>query len=201
MYKSYPSLVIGFHGCDKEIGLKLLNQEIPFKSSNNNYDWLGSGMYFWENNSGRAFHYACEIQGRDSRIIKEPFVIGAVLNLGYCFDLLDHENIGNLEKQYKNLKIEFDSKEKVLPKNSPDKKLHFLDKLVIDTLCEDIEKGKSIFYDRKFDTVRAAYIEGNNIYPDSGLKSKNHIQICVRNPNCIKGVFLPREHDSGYDNV
>jgi len=29
--------------------------------------------------------------------------------------------------------------------------------------------------------------------PGAGFKEKNHIQICVRNRNCIKGYFLPRE--------
>jgi len=26
----------------------------------------------------------------------------------------------------------------------------------------------------------------------AGLFAKSHIQICVRNPNCIKGFFMPR---------
>ncbi|HYE54151.1 MAG TPA: hypothetical protein VD996_04880 [Chitinophagaceae bacterium] len=25
-----------------------------------------------------------------------------------------------------------------------------------------------------------------------GFHEKNHIQLCIRNPNCIKGYFLPR---------
>ena len=43
-----------------------------------------------------------------------------------------------------------------------------------------------------FDTVRAAFWEGKELYPNAGFKSQNHIQIAVLNPNCIKGIFLPR---------
>lgn len=48
--------------------------------SNNDYDWLGSGIYFWENNSLRALNFATELKntvGRNSRIEK-PAVVGAI---------------------------------------------------------------------------------------------------------------------------
>ncbi|TSA32147.1 MAG: hypothetical protein D4R64_16610 [Porphyromonadaceae bacterium] len=41
-------------------------------------------------------------------------------------------------------------------------------------------------------SVRGVFFEGKELYPNSGFREKNHIQICVRNPNCIKGYFLPR---------
>jgi hypothetical protein len=43
----------------------------------------------------------------------------------------------------------------------------------------------------RFDTVRSAFIEGNELYPGSTFRGKNHIQICVRNDACIKGYFWP----------
>ena len=48
MYRNQQ--VYGFHGLDKDIGLRILNQEQEFKRSENRYDWLGDGIYFWENN-------------------------------------------------------------------------------------------------------------------------------------------------------
>jgi len=53
---------------------------------------------------------------------------------------------------------------------------------------------------KSFDSVRGVFVEGNDLYPGSGIKEKNHIQICVRNPNCIKGYFLPRLKDENYSN-
>ena len=42
-----------------------------------------------------------------------------------------------------------------------------------------------------FDTVHAAFIEGQPLYANAGFSTKDHIQICVRNPRCIKGHFRP----------
>lgn len=47
--------------------------------------------------------------------------------------------------------------------------------------------------DEPFDSVRAAFWEGNELYPGAGFKEFNHIQIAIINPECIKGVFLPRD--------
>lgn len=38
-----------------------------------------------------------------------------------------------------------------------------------------------------FDSARGLYSEGKEIYPGAGFKEKTHVQICVRNPNCIRG--------------
>jgi len=43
-----------------------------------------------------------------------------------------------------------------------------------------------------YDTIRCAFPEGNAAYPGAMITSKLHIQLCVCNPNCIKGYFLPR---------
>jgi hypothetical protein len=41
--------------------------------------------------------------------------------------------------------------------------------------------------------VRAFFVEGQELYATAGLRSLDHIQICVRNPRSIIGYFLPRE--------
>jgi hypothetical protein len=46
------------------------------------------------------------------------------------------------------------------------------------------------------DSVRAAFLEGEPLYPGSMFRKQNHIQIAIINPNCIKGIFLPREEVS-----
>ena len=45
----------------------------------------------------------------------------------------------------------------------------------------------------QFDSVRAAFWEGEELYLNAGFKTHNHIQLCIINPDCIKGIFLPRE--------
>lgn len=53
---------------------------------------------------------------------------------------------------------------------------------------------------KPYDSVRGVFWEGKRIYPNAGFREKNHIQICVRNPNCIKGYFLPRSLDVNFPN-
>jgi len=43
-----------------------------------------------------------------------------------------------------------------------------------------------------YDSVRGMFIEGKPIYKGAGIYDKSHIQICVREKNCIKGYFHPR---------
>jgi hypothetical protein len=52
-----------------------------------------------------------------------------------------------------------------------------------------------------FDSVRGVFFEGEEVYPNASFREKDHIQICVRNPNCIKGFFLPRELDKHFQKV
>jgi len=44
-----------------------------------------------------------------------------------------------------------------------------------------------------YDSARGVFIEGSPIYTNAGFSEKTHIQICIRNANCIKGFFIPRE--------
>ena len=74
MYQKLPNLVFGFHGCDYETYLQVLNNDLCMKKSQNAYDWLGHGIYFWENNYQRALEWA-----EKSSKIKTPAVIGAVI--------------------------------------------------------------------------------------------------------------------------
>ena len=53
---------------------------------------------------------------------------------------------------------------------------------------------------RDYDSVRGVFWEGKPLYPNAGFAEKNHIQICVCNPNCIKGYFLPRGIDEQFPN-
>ena len=45
---SYPLTVYAFHGCDREIAEAVLSGRQELKASENRWDWLGTGAYFWE---------------------------------------------------------------------------------------------------------------------------------------------------------
>lgn len=48
------AFVLGYHGCDRSVGEALLAGRKTFVGSKNEDDWLGHGVYFWENNPKRA---------------------------------------------------------------------------------------------------------------------------------------------------
>lgn len=50
MYKFKPGLLIGFHGCEEEVRDSIISGASMLNASENDYDWLGKGFYFWENN-------------------------------------------------------------------------------------------------------------------------------------------------------
>ncbi|WP_234851529.1 hypothetical protein [Sinorhizobium meliloti] len=86
MSSNYPAYVLGYHGCDKAVGMAALNGASPLLPSEKAYDWLGSGIYFWENDPERALEWAT--QKAESGAYKEPFVLGAIIDLGNCLDLI-----------------------------------------------------------------------------------------------------------------
>lgn len=43
------------------------------------------------------------------------------------------------------------------------------------------------------DSVRGMFQEGQKLFPGSSFRESNHIQICVRNHECIKGYFRPTD--------
>lgn len=58
MYNVKPNLIIGFHGCDAATRDNLLNHPNKIEISEKPYDWLGHGIYFWENNHDCALQWA-----------------------------------------------------------------------------------------------------------------------------------------------
>src|SRR5437667_162610 len=93
------ALVLGYHGCDREVGERILGGGGHLQPSENDYDWLGSGIYFWEDTPSRALEWA------------------------------------------------------------------------------------------EFDSVRAAFVEGEPLYPGAGFHRRTHIQLCVRSTAQVIGYF------------
>jgi len=179
------SFVLGYHGCDKKVAEKLLDGD-DFKPSQNDYDWLGSGIYFWETNPKRGLEFAEELKKRKrSPQIKTPAVVGAVIDMGLCLDLTSSLGVQQVRDAHKEL-IEISKTAKLqLPKNTQDLMRRKLDCAVIQLVHRIREEAG----DPPIDSIKGIFIEGSPIYQDSGFHEKTHIQICVCNPERIKGVF------------
>ena len=80
-----PFQITGFHSCDREVGLKIINGKDQLVKSENTWDWLGPGVYFWEQNPQRALQYAKDCANgkqKNNGNTKNPFVLGAIIELG-----------------------------------------------------------------------------------------------------------------------
>ena len=85
---SYQRTVFAFHGCDQRVADAVLSGKEKLAASENTYDWLGHGIYFWEHGPARAFDWAQQQSRRKRSKIRKPAILGAVISLGNCFDLL-----------------------------------------------------------------------------------------------------------------
>ena len=187
IYTSYPSHVFGFHGCDATVGEAILGGKTThLEPSQNDYDWLGHGIYFWEANPARALAFAEEraLGGKNSKgKIKHPFVLGAIIDLGKCLNLLDSHALQELQDAYQILQ----ATESVLPSNGKAKLLRKLDCAVIQAR----HTSRQELQEPAYQTVRGVFTEGAEVYPGAGFNDRDHIQICVRDLSCIKGYFRP----------
>ncbi len=201
MYSKRTGLILGFHGCDESVRDKVISEKgILLNPSENDYDWLGNGVYFWENNCKRAMDFAIFLKENPphnkKQKISKPSVIGAIIDLGYCLDLLDSEYLNILKEGYNMLKKTKEDFGLNIPVNIPLIENEDLLKRYLD--CAVIETVHQFYKDKNkhpFDSVRGVFFEGKELYENAGFKEKNHIQIALRNPNCIKGYFIPRELD------
>jgi hypothetical protein len=127
--------------------------------------------------------------------IKDPCVLGAYIFLGDCFDLLDVQFTSILATVYPSFLANLTTRGEPIPENArarPDgtKLFHALDRAVIEFGIKVTEEVGL----RKFDTVRGAFGEGGPAFPASEISRRSHIQIAVRNPECVLGYFKPKKN-------
>ncbi len=182
--EKFARIVVGYHGCNSQFAHDILlgtRKIADWEPSENAYDWLGKGIYFWEHSPERALRWAKEKYPDDFA------VIGAIIQLGRCFDLLDEWNTKILAQSYLAFENSFDEVHEALPKNKGrQSKLRKLDCAVIND-CIDQLSARDFIYN----TVRGAFLEGDPIFAGTTISSETHIQIAVRNSESILGVFRP----------
>ena len=191
------SFVLGYHGCEKSVGEAAIAGGLNLLHSTRKFDWLGHGIYFWEGDPRRAAEWADQKVARGD--YKDPYVIGAVIDLGNCLDLMVRENLELVRSAY----VGFESVQKAgglpLPTNtsapkdkSEDLVMRYLDCAVMNHLHAIIEGPDRPPGVEPFDTVRALFGEGEPLYKGSGFRAKTHSQIAVRTESCVKAVFQVR---------
>ena len=192
-------MVLGYHSCDRDIAEELLAGSTKSRPSENDHDWLGHGVYFWENNPKRAMHWArfMAAHPKFQRRVRTPTVVGAVIDLGNCLDLTEAMSLEMVHTSYYCLKELYENQGLLLPENKPafegDEELlqRCLDCAVIN-MVHELRKADGL---EEFATVRGIFPEGGSLFPGSAIRNKTHIQICVRDLQNIRGVFRVDESE------
>ncbi|MEZ0231122.1 MAG: hypothetical protein ACAI25_21075 [Planctomycetota bacterium] len=187
---------MGYHGCERATARRVLLGEEELTPSSNDYDWLGHGIYFWEHGLARAHQFAEEKRERGE--LADPVVIGAYLQLGRCLDLTDVWATRLLGHYFEELRLALAEERKRLPVNGTsndvtgDRLLRRLDCAVINWCLRSSDaEARALGRPHGFDTVRGVFEEGPPAFPGAAIRQKSHVQVSVRNPACILGLFRP----------
>lgn len=166
--------VKGYHGTLADIAARIVYEQIMY-ASKNEYDWLGRGIYFWESDPQRALEWATErASGRACAVVAVDIRLGTCLNLVYT----PHRNL--LAESWKDLKEEYTTASRALPVNRGKRRER--DCAVLNHLCDNL--------DRRIDSIRCVFSEGDPVYDGAGFRKQDHIQICVRSELCIGELKL-----------
>lgn len=194
-------LLVAYHGCDITIRDKLVTGRAMIQDSRNDYDWLGSGSYFFEGDAERARAFAEAVSAAPERRltaapIATPAVVGAVLCVQRTLDMTTRQGLAEFEDAAALLQVMWDAEgvpESLRSRNVPpdtgegDVLYRKLDNALIENIHFDRAKDGRASYQM----VRGAFRQGGELVPHSGFHKGSHIQLAVRDRSCILGWFLP----------
>lgn len=177
----YDRTVVAFHGTRRAAAENLV-AGIPFGRSENDHDWLGHGIYFWEYAPQQAWWWAEKKYGADAA------VVGALIRLGRCLDLLDPANGDLLRFAYSDLVEILESVGKQPPKANANS-YKYLDCSVFNYCFAKLEEsGYAV------ESTRAVFLPGRGrLWPRSGVFVSSHIQLAIREPNNILAVWAVKK--------
>lgn len=165
---------IGFHGTSAAAARRILSS--GFEISRNDYDWLGDGAYFFQDAPLRALEWARHRHGDNAA------VIGAEVDLGDCVDLFNPKWHDVVRESYLDLIARLNASERPLPRQT--RGAHRLDREVINRMAAVLEsRGVAVR------VVRAAFVEGEPLFPGSALWNRAHVQLAVRDRAAIVQVW------------
>jgi hypothetical protein len=184
--------LIGYHGCDRKIAEGVLSGKQSLKPSQNDYDWLGPGIYFWVDSPERGLEWARELAARKAAKISDPYVIGAFIHPGLCLNLTDYGVASELLDAHATLVKTMEQTATPLPENTIQRDGIYLNRTLDCAVSKTLHKLRMDAHDAPYDSVYGIFEEGQPLYPNAGFKKKTHVQIAVIEPECVLGYFRVR---------
>lgn len=181
--------LILYHGCDKDVAESVLRGKEALQPSENSYDWLGPGIYFWVDSPDRALDWAKDRKRRRPQEMGEPSVLGAFAYPGNCLNLTDYGVMDELALAYRATKTLLEVSGTELPANTCRRKGIYLRRPLDCAVILMVHKLRMQQEKPAYDSVYGVFEEGTDVYPGSGFRDKTHVQISICNPEMILGYF------------
>jgi hypothetical protein len=166
----------GYHGTSATHAAVVLRD--GFLPSDNDYDCLGDGVYFFEDGLAQAAAWATRAHPSD------PAVVQADVRLEDCMDLKDTVGWVPLLAQVHDEVLRV-SRERGLPLPRQTSSTHRLDRVVIEVTVAILEREGT-----RIRALRAVFAEGAPAFPGSFLSEGFHVQVAVRDTDLISNVDL-----------
>ncbi|WP_437298198.1 hypothetical protein [Sorangium sp. So ce426] len=182
----YDRAVVALHGTRRSTAESLV-AGIPFGQSEDDDDWLGHGIYFWEYAPQQAWWWAERRYGK-----QDAAVVGALVRLGRCIDLLDPSNAELLAQAHRDLELALKSAGQQLKNNANTHK--YRDCAVFNYLFAKLSQSNL-----EVESARAVFVPLKagkglpRLWDRIGVFRGAHIQLSVREPNNILAVWPVRK--------
>jgi hypothetical protein len=195
-------LLLVYHGCDITTRDDLVSGRlVQLDPSRNSYDWLGPGAYFFEGDCERATMFANASYSNPEKMytakpIGTPAVVGAVLRVQSWLDMTTQAGINEFDNASRGMLTGMAAFGTPVPENrvagedDTDVILRRLDNAVF-TFIHHIRANNDPPL-APFQAVRGAFPQGAELAPKSGFRKGTHVQIALRDPECVEGWFLLR---------
>lgn len=173
-----PITVIGYHGTSTQLARKIISE--GFKASQNPWDWLGHGAYFWQDAPKRAFQWAKERH-------RDPCVVAARIELSGFIDLLDLEGMETLKSVAAGYQLHAG--------NTRPANLNKMNRL--DCAIFNLTTSMLSLDDVLVSGYRAACVEGKPLTIGSPIHDESHVQIVVLDEDAITQRWIVETREKG----
>jgi hypothetical protein len=177
-------VIRGYHGTSATQAAVIVRD--GFLPSDNAYDCLGTGVYFFEDGLTPARVWAKRAHP------SEPAVVQAEIRLEDCMDLKDRFGWVPLLAQAHDEIVRVSREQGVpVPRQTSDQ--HRLDRAVVELTVAILEReGIPIR------AVRGVFAEGPPAFPGSFLSEGSHVQVAVRDADLISNVKVVPARAQGH---
>lgn len=196
-----------YHGTTKELAERILSEQ-RFLISQNPYDWLGPGVYFYQESPIKALVWAQRFSIDEKSRGSEPAVLEVEIDLSKSFDIFKPENQAVLREVHQKTSGEPVSRQKrPVLRRIDGQRFHVFesrpldhDRLVGNNFVDAVTVGRALQMmatrcNLRYDCARYFFWEGMEAYAGSYFYDHSNIQLCIIGPDDADGQFYVKFDD------